>query len=114
MKMNTEVIVHAVKQSEGAVDGNQFSSTTFHCEVDLPDNSVGKSIGRVTRPFKCGKADEFEKWAHLGNALPIKAKAVFEMQAGGRDARGGETTKLTMVEIVPVLDGKTINAPAKQ
>lgn len=97
MRMQTEVIVHAVKESKGEVEGRPFSSTTFHCEVDLKENSVGRSIGRVTRPFKLGDASEFDKWAHLGNSLPCKAQATFEMEASRDDG-----AKLTLVEIVPV------------
>ena len=97
MKFQSEVIVHAVKESAGTVEGRAFSSTTFHCEVDLKENSVGRSIGRVTRPFKLGDAKEFDKWAHLGNSLPIKAVATFEMEAAREDG-----AKLTLVDIKPV------------
>lgn len=97
MKMNTEVIVHAVKESKGTFEGKAFSSTTFHCEVDMKENGAGRSIGRVTRPFKFGDASEFDKWAHLGNSLPIKAMAVFEMEAAREDG-----AKLTLVEIRPI------------
>ncbi len=97
MRFNSEVIVHAVKESAGEFEGRAFSSTTFHCEVDLKENGAGRSIGRVTRPFKLGDAKEFDKWAHLGGSLPIKANAVFDM-AAGRD----DSAKLTLVEIKPV------------
>lgn len=85
MQVNAEVIVHAVKESVGTFEGKAFSSCTFHCEVDLKENGVGRSIGRVTRPFKLGDAAEFDKWAHLGNSLPIKAAAVFDMEATKED-----------------------------
>ncbi|GKT02289.1 hypothetical protein AVKW3434_22890 [Acidovorax sp. SUPP3434] len=101
MKFQSEVIVHGVKESEGTIEGRAFSSTTFHCEVDLAENSAGRSIGRATRPFKLGDAKEFDKWAHLGNSLPVKAVATFEMQAGAQDA-----TKLTLVDIRPVDQAK--------
>lgn len=97
MRVNSEVIVHAVKESAGEFEGRAFSSTTFHCEVDLKENGAGRSIGRVTRPFKLGDAKEFDKWAHLGGALPIKANAVFDMDAAREDG-----VKLTLVEIKPI------------
>jgi len=97
MKFPSEVIVHAVKESQGEFQGRAFSSCTFHCEVDLKENGAGRSIGRVTRPFKLGDAKEFDKWAHLGNSLPIKANAVFEMVATKEDG-----AKLTLVEIKPI------------
>ena len=103
MKFQSEVIVHGVKESEGVVEGRAFSSTTFHCEVDLAENSAGRSIGRATRPFKLGDAKEFDKWAHLGASLPIKAIATFEMAAAAQDG-----TKMVLVDIRPVE-----KAPAK-
>lgn len=103
MKFQSEVIVHGVKESEGVVEGRAFSSTTFHCEVDLAENSAGRSIGRATRPFKLGDAKEFDKWAHLGASLPIKAMATFEMAAAAQDG-----TKMVLVDIRPI-----DKAPAK-
>ncbi len=98
MEFQADVIVHAVKESAGTYEGREFSSTTFHCEVDLKENGAGRSIGRVTRPFKLGDAKEFDKWQHLGNSLPIKAKATFEMEAAREDG-----AKLTLKAIVPMV-----------
>lgn len=97
MKFKTEVIVHGVKESKGEIEGRAFSSTTFHCEVDIAENSAGRSIGRATRPFKLGDATEFDKWAHLGNSLPVKAEATFEMAAAAQDG-----TKMVLIDIRPV------------
>lgn len=97
MRVQSEVIVHGVKESVGTFEGRAFSSTTFHCEVDLKENGAGRSIGRVTRPFKLGDAKEFDKWAHLSQSLPIKAVAIFDMEAARE-----EGTKLVLVEIRPV------------
>jgi len=102
MQFNSEVIVHAVKESTGSFEGKAFSSCTFHCEVDLKENGAGRSIGRVTRPFKLGDATEFDKWAHLGNSLPVKAVAVFEMEAAKQDANGNGGVKLQLVSIKPI------------
>lgn len=101
MKFQSEVVVYGIKESEGTIEGRAFSSTTFHCEVDLAENSAGRSMGRATRPFKLGDAKEYDKWAHLSNSLPIKAKATFEMVAGAQDS-----TKMTLVEIVPLEQAK--------
>jgi uncharacterized protein with von Willebrand factor type A (vWA) domain len=97
MQFNSEVTVYAVKESVGEMEGKAFSSTTFHCAVDLKENGAGRSIGVVTRPFKLGDHKEFDKWAHLGNSLPIKAKAVFEMAAAREDG-----TSLKLVSIQPI------------
>ncbi len=97
MQTISRVVVHAVKESVGTFEGKPFSSCTFHCEVDLKENGAGRSIGRVTRPFKLGDAKEFDKWAHLANSLPIVAEATFEMEASREDG-----VKLTLVGIKPV------------
>lgn len=97
MKMQSEVIVHAVKESAGTFEGREFSSCTFHCEVDLKENGAGRSIGHVTRPFKLGDAKEFDKWAHLGNSLPLRALASFDMEATKEDG-----VKMVLLEIRPI------------
>ena len=97
MKIPMQVIVHGIKESAGTFEGKPFSSTTFHCEVDLKENGAGRSLGRVTRPFKIGDAKEFDKWAHLGGSFPITANAIFEMEATRDDG-----TKLVLREISPV------------
>ena len=101
MQFKSEVIVHGVKESQGSIDGRAFSSTTFHCEVDLAENSAGRSIGRATRPFKLGDAKEFDRWAHLGQSLPLKAIATFEMAAAAQDG-----TKMVLVDIRPLEQAK--------
>lgn len=101
MQFKSEVIVHGVKESQGSIEGRDFSSTTFHCEVDLAENSAGRSIGRATRPFKINDAKEFDKWAHLGASLPIKAVATFEMAAAAQDG-----TRMVLVDIRPLEQAK--------
>lgn len=101
MRFNSQVIVHGIKESAGTFEGKAFSSTTFHCEVDLKENGAGRSLGRVTRPFKIGDAKEFDKWMHLGGQFPITANAVFEMQASREDG-----TRLVLVEITPAAQVK--------
>jgi len=96
MRFNSQVTVHGIKESKGTFEGKPFSSTTFHAEVDLKENGAGRSLGRVTRPFKINDAAEFDKWAHLGNAFPIQCDAVFEMEASREDG-----TRLVLVEIKP-------------
>lgn len=108
MRFQSEVIVHGVKESQGSIEGREFSSTTFHCEVDLAENSAGRSIGRATRPFKIQDAKEFDKWAHLGASLPIKAQATFEMAAAAQDG-----TKMVLVEIKPLARAQSPAAPAQ-
>lgn len=110
MQTNAKVVVHAVKESVGTFENRAFSSCTFHCEVDLKENGAGRSIGRVTRPFKLGDATEFDKWAHLANSLPVEAEATFEMEAAKTDERGGGGVKLTLVAIKPIQRAQAANA----
>jgi hypothetical protein len=105
MQFNSKVIVHAVKESVGEFEGKAFSSTTFHCSVDLKENGAGRSIGNVTRPFKLGDHKEFDKWAHLGPNLPLQAEAVFEMEASRDDK-----TALKLVSIKPISNQPAIKA----
>lgn len=84
MKFEQQVTLHGIKESKGTVDGREFDSTIFHIEADLSSNGVGRSIGKVTSPFKCGNSSEFDKWKHLEGSLPIKCVAQFEMQANGK------------------------------
>lgn len=101
MEMKSTVFLHAVKESKGEIEGRAFSSTTFHLEVDLAGNGAGRSIGRVTRPFKLGDASEFDKWSHLGAALPVACDCVFNLEAAK-----GEDVKMTLLTIVPSKQAK--------
>lgn len=109
MQMKSEVLVHGIKESSGTFEGRDFSSTVFHCEVDMKENAVGRALGHVTRPFKLGDHKEFDKWAHLGavlNAGPIRAEATFEIEASREDG-----TRMVLVAIRP-LSGTATAAPA--
>jgi hypothetical protein len=105
MQFPTEVVLHAVKESAGSFEGKAFSSCTFHVEVDLPENGAGRSIGRVTRPFKLGDAQEFDKWSHLGGSLPLKCAATMRIEAA-KDAGGRDGTKVSLVAIRPLEQAK--------
>ena len=107
MQFPAKVIVHGVKESEGNMEGRAFSSTTFHCEVDLKENGAGAAIGKATRPFKLPDAAEFKKWEHLGEELPIGADAVFEMKAAANDK-----AEMVLVSIKPIVT-RPAGAPAE-
>lgn len=109
MEFKAQTILHAVKESSGTFEGKAFSSCTFHMEVDLKENSAGRSIGRVTRPFKMGDASEFGKWAHLGDKLPLQCEATFEMEASREDK-----TSLKLIGLKPLQPvGGHAQPPAK-
>lgn len=109
MKMQANVICTAIKESKGDYEGRAFSSTTFHLSVDLPDNTSGRSIGAVTRPFKMGDAGEFDKWMHLDkswSAAGLPCLATFDMVAGSDN-----TSKVTLLALAPIEAAKRA-APA--
>lgn len=101
MKMNATVICTGIKESKGVIEDTKmaYSSTTFHLIVDVAENSSGRSIGSVSRPFKFGDASEFEKWANFKTRWPLNGLSVdcvFDMVAGADN-----TTKLTLQGISP-------------
>jgi hypothetical protein len=99
MKMQSVILCTGIKESAGEMEGRKSSSTTFHLIVDVAENSWGRSLGSVSRPFKFGDATEFEKWAHLKNSWPSGGLPVFcefDVVAGADN-----TTKLTLVSIRP-------------
>lgn len=98
MRIPMQVVVHGIKESVGEMEGRPFNSLTFHCEVDLKENGAGRSLGRVTRPFKIkDAAKDFDKWAPFSTAFPLTANAVFEMVATRDDK-----SELVLCEIAPV------------
>jgi hypothetical protein len=99
MKIKSQAVCTAIKESEGSFEGKAFSSTTFHLHVDLAENGAGRSMGVVTRPFKFGDASEFDKWAHLSKSWPAGGLACdceFDIIAGADNS-----TKLTLLGIKP-------------
>lgn len=104
MKFQNTAICTGIKESKGEMEltpgqKRAFSSTTFHLIVDVAENSTGRSIGTVSRPFKFGDASEFEKWAHLSKSWPaggLPCLCDFEVVAGADN-----TTKLTLLGIKP-------------
>lgn len=99
MKMRSTVLCTGIKESKGDFEGKAFSSTTFHLIVDVAENSSGRSLGAVTRPFKFGDASEFEKWAHLEKSWPaigIMVDCVFDVVAAADNG-----SKLILMEIKP-------------
>lgn len=101
MKMKSQALCTGIKESAGTFEETKkaFSSTTFHLIVDVAENSAGRSIGTVSRPFKFGDASEFEKWAHLAKRWPpggLLCDCEFDVVAGADNA-----SKLTLVGITP-------------
>jgi len=99
MRMKNQAVLHGIKSSKGDFEGRGYDSTTFHLAVDMGESSNGESIGTVTRPFKFGKSDEFQKWAHLKSSWPlggITCDCEFDVVAGSDNS-----TKLTLLAIQP-------------
>lgn len=99
MKFTSKALCTGIKESKGQFEGKDFSSTTYHLIVDVAENGAGRSIGAVSRPFKCGDASEFEKWVHLTKSWPVgglSCDCEFDMVAGSDNA-----TKLVLLGIKP-------------
>ena len=101
MKMKSQAVCTGIKESSGVFEETKkaFSSTTFHLIVDVAENSAGRSIGSVSRPFKFGDAGEFEKWAKLSAVWPptgMLCDCEFDVVAGADNQ-----SKLTLVGIRP-------------
>jgi len=99
MKMQSQAVLHGVKSSKGDFEGRGYDSTQFHLSVDIGQSQNGESIGVVTRPFKFGTSEEFQKWAHLKNSWPvggILCDCQFDVVAGSDNS-----TKLTLLAIKP-------------
>ena len=99
MKFSSGATCTGIKESKGEYEGKPFSSTTFHLIVDVAENSAGRSMGAVSRPFKFGDASEFDKWAHLKVGWPAVSLPVvcdFDLVAGSDNS-----TKLTLLDIKP-------------
>lgn len=100
MKMNSQVLCTGIKESSGVFEGKPFSSTTFHLNVEVAENSAGRSLGTVSRPFKFGDAEEFSKWVHLKNLWPlvgVPCDVQFDVVSGSDNS-----TKLVLLAIKPV------------
>lgn len=101
MRFESKAVLTGIKSSKGKIEssGMAFDSTTFHLQVDLADSTMGQTIGRVTRPFKCGDSTEINKWIGMKDKWPlagIPVDCVFEMAAGAADS-----SKLVLVDIKP-------------
>ena len=101
MKMKSTIVCTGIKESAGVIEETKkaYSSTTFHLIVDVAENSAGRSIGSVSRPFKFGDASEFEKWAHLDKSWPVAGllcDCEFDVVAGPEN-----TSKLVLIGIKP-------------
>lgn len=106
MKMQSNAVLHGIKSSKGEIEGRGYDSTTFHLAVDLGQSSNGDSIGTVTRPFKFGTSEEFQKWQHLKNSWPLGGVPVvceFDIVAGADNA-----AKLTLLGIKPAPQTKAV------
>lgn len=103
MKFKNQALCVGIKESKGEFEGRSFSSTTFHLVVSLSENSSGRSLGNVSRPFKYGDAHEFDKWAGFESKWPVAGMLVdceFEIVAS-RDSNGRESSDLKLLSIKP-------------
>lgn len=104
MKMKSQSTLHGIKATEGEIEGNKFSSTTFYLPADVASNASVKAMGAITVPYKMGDASEYQKWAHLEKAFPatgVPVECEFDVVAG-KDAQGKDAAKIVLVGIKPL------------
>lgn len=84
MKFTSTIKVTGMKFSKGQMDNGQaFDSTKVFVETDL-DSSKGTAMGTATAEYTLGKAEEYQKYAHLSDALPFMAAADMEIVTNGK------------------------------
>jgi hypothetical protein len=101
--MQSTSVLYGIKASEGEMEGNKYSSTTFYLPAEFASTANTKAIGAVTVPYKFGDASEFQKWAHLEKSFPaagIPVNCEFDVIVG-KDAQGKDSAKLVLVGIKP-------------
>ena len=90
MRFTTLAVLTGIQSSKGEFTtaggtSREFDSTTFHLAVDMGEKSTGETIGAVTRPFKLGTSEEFQKWRKMKDQWPaggVQVEATFELVAG--------------------------------
>lgn len=103
MKMQSASTLFGIKASQGEVEGNKYSSTTFYLPAEFTSTANVKALGNVTVPYKFGDASEFDKWAHLEKSFPVSGIPVvceFDVTVG-KDAQGRDAPKIVLLSIKP-------------
>lgn len=97
MRFEAPAILTGIATSKGEYNGKEFDSCTFHLAVDLGQKTTGETMGTVTRPFKLGTSEEFEKWRQYKDKWPVVGLPVvglFEISAGADN-----TSKVNLLSI---------------
>lgn len=107
MKFISTIKVTGMKFSKGQMDNGQaFDSTKVFVETDL-DSSKGTAMGTATAEYNLGKAEEYQKYAHLADSLPFMAAAEMEIVTNGK------TQKTVIHSLKPVETAKAAVAGGK-
>ncbi|OEZ65259.1 hypothetical protein JAB5_12590 [Janthinobacterium sp. HH103] len=84
MKFSSTIKVTGMKFSKGKMDnGTEFDSTKVYVETEL-DTSKDTAMGTACAEYGLGKADEYQKYKHLADALPFMAIADMEIVTNGK------------------------------
>ncbi len=87
MKFTATIKITGMKFSKGTMDNGQaFDSTKVFVETDL-DASKDTAMGTACAEYLLGKADEYQKYKHLANSLPITAVAEMEIVTNGKNQK---------------------------
>jgi hypothetical protein len=84
MKFTSTIKVTGMKFSKGKMDnGTEFDSTKVYVETEL-DSSKESAMGTACAEYGLGKAEEYQKYKHLADALPFMALAEMEIVTNGK------------------------------
>lgn len=107
MKFTSTIKVTGMKYSKGRMDnGQEFDSTKVFVETEL-DSSKGTAMGTACAEYNLGKADEYQKYKHLADALPFMATAEMEIVTNGK------TQKTVIHSLKPIESAKQVAGGGK-
>lgn len=115
MRMTTETVLHAIKQSKGTTEnGLEVDSLTFYLDVDLAESSWGESWGAISSPFKLGVSADAQKWLPYRDALKENKKIPVRCQfdVTTKLTPKGPQNDLVLLAIAPITGQKGAAAPA--
>jgi hypothetical protein len=107
MKFSSTIKVMGMKFSKGTMDNGQaFDSTKVFVETEL-DASKDSAMGSACIEYGLGKAEEYQKYKHLADALPFMAVAEMEIVTNGK------TQKTVIHSLKPIEMAKGATAGGK-
>lgn len=98
--MNKMFILLGAKRSKGVIDSNgkAYDSTKLYVQTALEQN--GNAVGYGVTEYNWGSSENFSKISNLN--FPCYVELTFDLVSNGK------TTKMVVLDVVPVADGKQV------